>query len=74
MADSSTLSELEPLVSARELDAKGILRRGSAYHLSRRGVIPSYLVGANRTGVRFRVSEVLEALRRPVKEVEDCPK
>jgi hypothetical protein len=62
----STCVEVEPLVDATELEAKGVLRKSSAYRLAKTGAIPSYMVGPAQTGVRFRVSEVLAALRRPV--------
>lgn len=68
MADSSVLSEPEPLVNASYLDAKEILHKTSAYRLAKAGRIRSYLVGPRRTGVRFRISEVLDDLRRPSKE------
>ena len=56
----------EPLESATDLERAGIVKRGCAYKLAKKGIIPSYLVGPKRTGVRFRRSEVLAALRRPV--------
>jgi hypothetical protein len=56
----------EPLETATELDRAGIVKRGCAYKLAKQGIIPSYLVGPKQTGVRFRRSEVLAALRRPV--------
>lgn len=55
----------EPLVSARALEEKGILPKGSAYRLAKRGLIPCFTVGTKGRGVRFRVSEVVEALRKP---------
>jgi hypothetical protein len=55
----------EPLESATDLERAGIVKRASAYKLAKAGVIPSYLVGPKQTGVRFRRSEVLAALRRP---------
>jgi hypothetical protein len=55
----------EPLETAIELERAGIVKRACAYKLAKAGVIPSYLVGPKRTGVRFRRSEVLVALRRP---------
>jgi hypothetical protein len=67
MSDSTVLAQVEPLVSASDLEAKGLLRKSSTYRLARQGIIPSYMVGPSQTGVRFRVSEVLEALRRPVR-------
>ena len=56
---------VEPLETAAALEKAGIVKRSCAYKLSRAGVIPSYLVGPKQTGVRFRRSEVLAALRRP---------
>jgi len=58
-------STIEPLQTATELERAGILKRGSAYKLAKAGIIPSYAVGPKQTGVRFRRSEVLAALRRP---------
>lgn len=55
----------EPLETAAELERAGILKRSGAYRLAKTGLIPSYMVGPKQTGVRFRRSEVLEALRRP---------
>jgi hypothetical protein len=66
MQDHGGVIDVEPLVTASELEAKGILRRTTAYRLARAGTIPSFWTGPARTGVRFRVSEVLAALRRPV--------
>ncbi len=60
----------EPLETATELDRAGIVRRACAYKLAKLGIIPSYLVGPKQTGVRFRRSEVLAALRRPAREVK----
>lgn len=55
----------EPLETATELDRAGIIKRACAYKLAALGVIPCYMVGPKQTGVRFRRSEVLAALRRP---------
>jgi hypothetical protein len=54
------------LVSAAALEQRGILRRGTAYRMAKAGQIPCYSVGTKGRGVRFRVEEVLAALRRPV--------
>lgn len=59
-------SSIERLETAMDLERAGIVKRGSAYKLAKQGVIPSYMVGPKQTGVRFRRSEVLAALRRPV--------
>lgn len=53
------------LVSAGTLEQRGILPKGTAYRMARMGQIPSYSVGAKGRGVRFRIEEILEALRRP---------
>ena len=51
------------LVSAVVLEQRGILTKGTAYRMAKAGQIPSYVIGTR--GVRFRVEEVLAALRRP---------
>jgi len=56
----------EMLVSATVLEQRGILPRGTAYRMAKAGQLPSYAIGAKGRGVRFRISEVLAALRRPV--------
>lgn len=58
----------EPLETAAELERARIIRKSCAYKLAKQGIIPSYLVGPKQTGVRFRRSEVLKALRRPAVE------
>ena len=55
------------LVSAAVLEERGILPRGTSFRMAKLGLIPSYAVGAKGRGVRFRVEEVLAALRRPVR-------
>lgn len=65
------MQNTEPeLVSAVILEERGILPKGTAYRMAKAGQIPSYAVGKSRRGVRFRVDEVLEALRRPVRAGE----
>jgi excisionase family DNA binding protein len=54
------------LVTAVILEQRGILPKGTAYRMAKTGQIPSYTVGAKGRGVRFRIEEVLAALRRPV--------
>jgi excisionase family DNA binding protein len=54
------------LVSATVLERRGILRKGTAYRMVRAGLLPAYKCGVKGRGVRFKVSEVLEALRQPV--------
>jgi hypothetical protein len=63
----------EPLETATDLERAGIVKRACAYKLAKLGIIPSYLVGPKQTGVRFRRSEVLAALRRqaPIGQIRD---
>ena len=56
----------EALVSAAVFEQRGILPRATLYKMAKAGRIPSYRVGVKQRGVRFRVEEVLAALRRPV--------
>lgn len=55
----------ETLVTAVELEERGILKRGTVFRMARLGLIPSYRVGVKGRGLRFCVAEVLGALRRP---------
>ena len=72
MLNIGTESLSEPLETAADLEKAGIVKRGSAYKLAKSGILPFYLVGPKQTGVRFRRSEVLAALRRPaVTEVKE---
>jgi excisionase family DNA binding protein len=59
-------NRVQELVSAAALEARGILSRGTAYRMAKAGLLPSYTVGTKGRGVRFRIDEVLEALRRPI--------
>jgi hypothetical protein len=59
-------NRVQELVSAAALEARGILTRGTAYRMAKAGLLPSYTVGTKGRGVRFRIDEVLEALRRPM--------
>jgi hypothetical protein len=54
---------IEELVSASELDERHILSKSTAFKMAKLKLIPSYRVGCKQRGVRFRVSEVLAALR-----------
>lgn len=56
------------LVTAAGLEQRGILKKGTAYRMAAAGLVPSYLCGTKGGGVRFRVDEVLAALRRPARE------
>lgn len=53
----------EPLIDAQELADQYGIPRGSIYRLARAGRIPAFRVGVRGGGLRFRASEVLEALR-----------
>ena len=54
------------LVSAATLEERVTLPKGTAYRMAKAGLIPSYTVGVKGRGVRFKIDEVLAALRRPV--------
>lgn len=54
------------LVSAATLEQRGIMPKGTAYKMAKAGLIPSYFCGTKGRGVRFRIPEVLAALRRPL--------
>ena len=58
------------LVSARGLEALGILKRGTAYRMAAAKLIPCYAVGVRRAGIRFSPDEVRAALRRQSKKEE----
>lgn len=58
------------LVTAAVLEERGILTKGTAYRMARSGQIPCYSVGTEGRGVRFRIDEVLAALRRPMPPAE----
>jgi len=53
------------LVTAQDLERIGVMRKGTAYRMVAEGRLPHYIVGCRGRGVRFRVGEVLAALRRP---------
>ncbi len=61
----------EALVAATALEERGILPRGTSYKMAKAGTIPSYAVGVKKRGVRFRVEEVLAALRRPPRKARE---
>lgn len=56
--------ESVPLVKAEVVSEQLDMTRSQVYRLAKNGVIPSYLVGARRGGVRFDLEEVKAALRR----------
>jgi hypothetical protein len=55
----------EQLVTAQELEARGIIKKGTAYKMVKAKKLVHYKVGCAEGGIRFRVDEVLAALRRP---------
>ena len=56
----------EQLVTAQELEARGVMKKGTAWKMAKAGKLIHYKSGVTGTGIRFRVDEVLAALRRPV--------
>ncbi len=63
----------EPLVAAEAVHKHTGLERRAVYSMARAGLIPSYRTGAKAGGVRFRISEVLTAIRRPAKVEPTTP-
>ena len=55
----------EELVTAAELEKRGILKKGTAYRMAKLKLIPCSYVGPKRGGIRLSPSEVLAALRQP---------
>jgi hypothetical protein len=55
----------EQLVTAQELEKRGVMKKGTAYRMAAASQLPHYKIGCARGGIRFRVEEVLAALRRP---------
>ncbi len=55
----------DPLLTARQLEARGVMKRGTAYRMAEAGKLPHYVIGNSGRGIRFREAEVLAALRRP---------
>lgn len=53
------------LVTAQELEARGVMKKGTAYRMAAAGKLIHYKIGCAGGGIRFRVDEVLAALRRP---------
>jgi hypothetical protein len=58
----------DQLVTAQELEARGIMKKGTAYRMAAAGRLVHYKIGCAGSGIRFRVDEVLAALRRPAVE------
>ncbi len=59
------MSDNKQLVTAKELEARGILKKSTAYRMVSAGRLVHYVVGSSGGGIRFLVDEVLAALRRP---------
>lgn len=55
----------EQLVTAKELEVRGILKKGTAFKMAAAGKLVHYKIGCAGGGIRFRVDEVLLALRVP---------
>jgi hypothetical protein len=58
----------DQLVTAQELETRGVMKRGTAYRMAEAGKLPHYVIGCRGRGIRFRVDEVLAALRRPAQK------
>jgi hypothetical protein len=59
------MNATDQLVTAQELEARGVIKRGTAYKMAAAGKLIHYKIGCAGGGIRFRVDEVLAALRRP---------
>jgi len=57
------MTHRDALVTAAELEQRGILKRGTAYRMARQGLIPARYVGVKKRGIRFCAEEVLETLK-----------
>ena len=55
------------LLSAREVSELTGIPQGSIYRMTKARLIPTYRVGTERRGLRYRADEVLKALEQPVK-------
>ena len=64
--EEGTVMNSDQLVTAHELEARGIIKKGTAYRMAAAGKLIHYKVGCAGGGIRFRVDEVLAVLRRPV--------
>jgi hypothetical protein len=57
----------ELLVTAKEASRAVGMSAHSLYHLARARRVPSYAAGPKLSGIRFSISELREALRRPAR-------
>lgn len=62
------------LVTAKDLEQLGIMPKGTAYRMAAENKLPHYVLGCRGRGIRFRIDEVLAALRRPSSSEEAVPK
>jgi hypothetical protein len=53
------------LVTAAELEERGILKKGTAYRMAKLSLIPFARIGPKRRGIRFSPHGVLIALKQP---------
>jgi predicted DNA-binding transcriptional regulator AlpA len=58
------LAAIEKLVKVRVVSEAMGMAPSQIYRLAKSGAIPSYQVGEKKSGVRFDLREVREALRR----------
>jgi hypothetical protein len=56
------------LVTAKQLEEIGVLKKGTAFRMAKAGLLAHYKIGTAGRGIRFRVDEVLAALRQPAAE------
>lgn len=66
--NEGTVLNSDQLVTAQELEARGVMKKGTAYRMASKSQLPHYRLGCAGGGIRFRVDEVLAALRRPASE------
>ena len=68
--NEGTAMNSDQLVTAQELEARGVMKKGTAYRMVKAGKLTHYKVGCAGGGIRFRVDEVLAALRQPIRADE----
>lgn len=56
--------EVDPIISAKELERAGILKARTALRMAIIGILPHYRFGERMHRVGFRKDEVLLAMRR----------
>jgi excisionase family DNA binding protein len=63
---------MEFLLSAKKAAEVVGVPVGTLYRLARAGIVPSFKVGIKRRGIRFRASELIDALRsEPAKTLDE---